>query len=100
MADASSAKRNLAQARLNAYVREINVAQQALAENNLARALRIARTASDPSQAKRTTCAVSSGVTSGSFARTPRPTLSTTKAPTAIEFSRTDGGWLMAAGAR
>ena len=35
------ARRNLVQARLNAYVREVNVAQQALAENNLARALEL-----------------------------------------------------------
>jgi len=33
------ADRNLAQARLNAYVSEMNVAQQALAENNLSRVL-------------------------------------------------------------
>jgi WD40 repeat protein len=35
------ARRNLAQARLNAYVSEMNVAQQALAENNLERALQL-----------------------------------------------------------
>jgi WD40 repeat protein/serine/threonine protein kinase len=35
------ASRNLAQARLNAYVSEMNVAQQALAENNLERALQL-----------------------------------------------------------
>jgi serine/threonine protein kinase/WD40 repeat protein len=38
---ASRAKRHLEQARLNAYVSEVNVAQQALAENNLARALQL-----------------------------------------------------------
>jgi len=35
------ARRNLAQARLNAYVSEMNVAQQAIAENNLERALQL-----------------------------------------------------------
>ncbi len=35
------ARRNLARARLNAYVSEVNVAHQALAENNLARALQL-----------------------------------------------------------
>lgn len=38
---ASRAKRHLEQARLNAYVSEVNVAHLALAENNLARALQL-----------------------------------------------------------
>ncbi len=38
---ARRAERHLEQARLNAYVSEVNVAQQALAENNLARALQL-----------------------------------------------------------
>jgi WD40 repeat protein/serine/threonine protein kinase len=38
---ASRARRHLEQARLNAYVSEVNVAHQALAENNLARALQL-----------------------------------------------------------